>query len=72
MYENKQELIFDTIFRNGIQQFLEIHIKCCDTYKKDPLTFAGSVAFYMQDYIHQIAEKKKYSYKKSYNLVLKI
>ena len=59
MYGNKQELIFDAIFRNGIQQFLEIHIKCCDIYKKYPLTFVGSVPFYLQDYRHQIAEKEE-------------
>ena len=59
MFENKQEVIFDTIFRNGIQHFFDIHIKCFDNYKKHPLTFVGSVAFYLQDYIYEIAEKEK-------------
>jgi len=59
MYENKQEKIFDTIFRNGIQNFFDLHIKCFDNYKNHPLTFVGSVAFYLQDYIYEIAEKEK-------------
>ena len=58
MSENKQEGMFDTIFRNGIQHFFDIHIKCFDNYKKYPLTFVGSVAFYLQDYIYEIAEKE--------------
>ena len=59
MYENKQEVIFDAIFRHGIQLFFDIHIKCFDTYKKYPLTFVGSVAFYLQTYIYDIAEKEE-------------
>ena len=58
MYENKQEVIFDTIFKQGIQRFFDIHIKCFGNYKKYPLTFVGSVAFHLQDYIHKIAEKE--------------
>jgi len=59
MYENKQEKIFDTIFRNGMQHFFDLHIKCFENYKKYPLTFVGSVAFYLQDYIYEIAEKEE-------------
>ncbi len=59
MHENKQEIIFDAIFRHGIQHFFDIHIKCFDNYKKYPLTFVGSVAFYLQDYIHEIAKKEE-------------
>jgi len=59
MYENKQEAIFDTIFRHGIQHFFDLHIKCFKNHKKYPLTFVGSVAFYLQDYIHEIAEKEE-------------
>ena len=44
MYENKEEQIFDSIFRKGIQHFFDLHIKCFDNYKKYPLTFVGSVA----------------------------
>ena len=59
MYENKEEQIFDSIFRKGIQHFFDLHIKCFDNYKKYPLTFVGSVAYFLSDYINEIAEKEE-------------
>ena len=58
MYENKEEAIFDDIFNNGIQIFFDLHIKCFDNYKKYPLTFVGSVSFYLSNYINVIARKE--------------
>ena len=58
MYENKDEEIFDSIFRKGIQHFFDLHIKCFDNYKKYPLTFVGSVAYFLSDYINNIAKKE--------------
>ena len=43
----------------GKQYFFNLHIKCFDNHKKYPLTFVGSVAFYLQDYIYEIAEKEE-------------
>ena len=58
MYENKDEEIFDSIFRKGIQHFFDLHIKCFDNYKKYPLTFVGSVAYFLSDYINEIAKQE--------------
>ena len=58
MYENKQEEMFDNIFRNGIQTFFNLHIKCFTNYHDYPLTFVGSVAFYLSEYLHEIAENE--------------
>mgnify|MGYP000340132855 CR=1 FL=1 len=58
MVENKEEEIFDTIFRDGVQYFFDLHIKCFNNYKDYPLTFVGSVAFYLSDYIKEIAKKE--------------
>ena len=58
MYENREEEIFDSIFRKGIQHFFDLHIKCFDNYKKYPLTFVGSVAYFLSDYINKIAKKE--------------
>jgi len=58
MYENRQENIFDSIFKNGIQHFFELHIKCFEDFRNYPLTFIGSVAFYLTDYINEIAKKE--------------
>ncbi|MBT6650860.1 MAG: N-acetylglucosamine kinase [Flavobacteriales bacterium] len=59
MYENKQEEIFDNIFREGIKHFFNLHIKCFEYYKNYQLTFVGSVAFYLSEYIYEIAEKEE-------------
>jgi N-acetylglucosamine kinase-like BadF-type ATPase len=58
MYENKNEKKFDSIFRKGIQHFFDLHIKCFENHKDYPLTFVGSVAFYLSDYINEIAKKE--------------
>ena len=58
MYENREEEMFDSIFRKGIQHFFDLHIKCFDNYKKYPLTFVGSVAYFLSDYINEIAKKE--------------
>jgi glucosamine kinase len=58
MYENRNEEIFDTIFRDGIQHFFNLHIKCFENYKDYPLTFVGSIAHYLSDYINEIAKKE--------------
>ena len=58
MHEHKQEKIFDAIFRKGIQHFFDLHIKCFDNYKQHPLTFVGSVAYYLQEYISEIAKNE--------------
>ena len=58
MYENKQDKIFDSIFKNGIQNFFELHIKCFENYRNYPLTFIGSVAYYLSNYINEFAEKE--------------
>jgi len=58
MYENKNEKKFDSIFRKGIQHFFDLHIKCFENHKDYHLTFVGSVAFYLSDYINEIAKKE--------------
>ena len=58
MFKNKQEEIFDAIFRKGIQHFFDLHIKCYHNYTQYSLTFVGSVAYYLQDYINEIATKE--------------
>ena len=58
MYENKEEQIFDSIFRKGIQHFFDLHIKCFENHKNYPLTFVGSVAYFLSDYINEISKKE--------------
>jgi len=58
MYENREDEIFNSIFRKGIQHFFDLHIKCFENYMDYPLTFVGSVAFYLTDYINEVATKE--------------
>ena len=58
MYEHKHEDIFGSIFTNGIQHFFELHIKCFENFRNYKLTFIGSVAFYLSDYINTFAKKE--------------
>ncbi len=58
MHEHKSEPFFNTVFNDGIQHFFDLHIKCFTDYKKYPLTFVGSVAYYLSDYIYAIAKKE--------------
>ena len=59
MYENKDDPTFDSIFKEGIQKFFDLHIKCFNDYQKHSLTFVGSVAYYLSEYIKDIAKKEK-------------
>lgn len=58
MIENKTEIIFNKIFKKGIENFFSLHIKCFKNYDRYPLVFVGSVAFYLSDYINEIAKKE--------------
>ncbi len=59
MYQHKNEPIFDVIFKQGIEHFFELHIKCFDNFRDYKLTFTGSVAFYLSSYIHAFAKKEQ-------------
>ncbi|MAW21642.1 MAG: N-acetylglucosamine kinase [Flavobacteriales bacterium] len=59
MYQHKNEPIFDIIFKQGIEHFFELHVKCFDNFRNYKLTFTGSVAFYLSDYIHTCAKKEQ-------------
>ena len=58
MHDHKNEEIFDSIFKNGIQHFFELHIKCFENFRNYKLAFIGSVAFYLSDYIYEFAKKE--------------
>jgi len=58
MHDHKNEKLFDSIFKNGIQHFFELHIKCFENFRNYKLAFIGSVAFYLSDYIYEFAKKE--------------
>lgn len=59
LYENRHEIVFEKIILSGIQEFFDLHIKCFKNYHQHPISFVGSVAFYLSDYLEIIAEKEK-------------
>ena len=59
IYENRHEIVFEKMILSGIQEFFNLHIKCFKNYQKYPISFVGSVAFYLSDYLHIIAKKEK-------------
>tara|TARA_Y100001968_G_C19282395_1_gene679918 strand:- start:12 stop:857 length:846 start_codon:yes stop_codon:yes gene_type:complete len=64
IYQNKNEKVFDQMIKDGIQCFFNIHIKCFKDHIKYPITFVGSVAFLLSDYIHKIAKQEQLSINK--------
>ena len=46
------------MFKEGVRHFFKLHIKCFENFKNYPLTFIGSVAFYLSDYINEVAEEE--------------
>ena len=35
MYQHKEEILFDKIFKEGIQKFFDLHIKCFKNFSKE-------------------------------------
>ena len=57
MIENKRRKIFSDLFLDGLRIFFDLHICCFKNYTKYPLTFVGSVAYYLSEYIEEIAKE---------------
>ena len=55
--DNKSEIIFQKVIRNGLREFFELHICCFEDYKNHPINFIGSVAHFLSDEIKEIAEE---------------
>lgn len=55
MVENKKRKIFNDLFLDGLRTFFELHICCFKNYTKHPLTFVGSVAYYLSEHIEKVA-----------------
>lgn len=56
---NKEDEHFNKILTDGIRDFFNLHICCYKNFEKYPLTFVGSVAYFLSDYLYKIADEKK-------------
>jgi N-acetylglucosamine kinase-like BadF-type ATPase len=55
---HKQEPYVRNMIREGLERFLEIHVTCYKDYREVPTHFIGSVAFYHEDILREVAVEK--------------
>jgi len=55
--ENKSEATFQKIIQNGLREFFDLHICCFTNYKNYPINFIGSVAYFLEEEIMQVAKE---------------
>ena len=48
---------FSEIINKGLRHFAEIHIACYPNYREVPVHFVGSVSYYFQDVLNDIANE---------------
>lgn len=46
------------VIREGIEKFVEIHVKCYENYKDVEVNFVGSMAYLLKDELHDICGKE--------------
>lgn len=54
---HKEHPYFSDIINKGLRQFAEIHITCYPNYREVPVHFVGSVSYYFQDILRDIASE---------------
>ncbi len=54
---HKEHPYFSDIINKGLRQFAEIHITCYPNYREVPVHFVGSVSYYFQDVLRDIASE---------------
>lgn len=54
---HKEHPYFSDIINKGLRQFAEIHITCYPNYRSVPVHFVGSVSYYFQDVLRDIASE---------------
>ena len=54
---HKEHPYFSEIINKGLRHFAEIHIACYPNYKDVPVHFVGSVSYYFQDILRDIADE---------------
>ncbi|MFT5819240.1 MAG: glucosamine kinase [Crocinitomix sp.] len=45
------------VIREGIQKFIDIHVKCYDNYAETEVNFVGSMSFLLKEELYSICEK---------------
>lgn len=53
--EHRDHPYIATMVRQGMRAFLETHVACFSNHKQVPVDFVGSIAFYFEDYLREVA-----------------
>ena len=53
--EHRDHPYIAQMVRQGMRAFLEIHVACFANHKQVPVDFVGSIAFYFEDYLREVA-----------------
>lgn len=55
--DNKDHIQMKTLILSSIEEFFQLHISCFENYKKVKINFIGSVAFFLEQEIVEVAKK---------------
>ena len=55
--EHKKDAVFQSMIKNGLREFFDLHICCYENYQKCQIHFIGSVAYFLEDEINEIAKE---------------
>jgi glucosamine kinase len=53
--EHRDHPYIASMVRQGMRAFLETHVACFRNHKEVPVDFVGSIAFYFEDYLREVA-----------------
>ena len=56
--EHSDHPLFQDWVKNGIQKFIQIHVKCFPEWESVPVNFIGSVGYYFEDCLRIAAERE--------------
>lgn len=49
------------MIEKGLNEFIDIHIKCFDNFKEVPVHFVGSVGYFCEDILQKVAKENKFT-----------
>ena len=55
----KDHPYFQKMIRDGLTEFINIHVKCFDNHLDVPIHFVGSIAHYCEDILRKVAKENK-------------
>lgn len=55
-FDHKQEPYIRAMVLKGMRDFLDIHVSCYSNYRLVPVDFVGSIAYYFEDELREVAK----------------